>query len=65
MAEVPPGSPHPDGLPPTGGETSGHGGITLRELDSRPVTDLNGVGKARAKALATVEVETILDLLGF
>ncbi len=60
MADAP-----PDGLPLTGGGSSGHGGITLRELDSRPVTDLKGVGKARAKALAAVEVETILDLLGF
>ncbi len=40
-------------------------GITLRELAGRPVTDLNGVGEARAKALAAVEVESILDLLGF
>ena len=40
-------------------------GITLRELDSRPVTDLNGVGEARARALAAVEVHSVLDLLGF
>ncbi len=65
MADATPGGSPPDGLPPTGAGPSGDGGITLRELASRPITDLNGVGKARAKALATVEVETILDLLGF
>jgi len=43
----------------------GEGGITLRELDARPVTDLNGVGDARARALAAAEVHSILDLLGF
>ena len=43
----------------------GEGGITLRELDARPVTDLNGVGEARARALAAAEVHSILDLLGF
>jgi len=41
------------------------GGITLRELAGRPVTDLNGVGEARAKALAAVDVRSVLDLLGF
>ena len=45
--------------------TVGEGGITLRELDARPVTDLNGVGDARARALAAAEVHSILDLLGF
>ena len=65
MADAAPGGSPPDGLPAASGGPSGHGGITLRELDSRPVTDLNGVGKARAKALTTVEVETVLDLLGF
>ena len=40
-------------------------GITLRELASRSVTDLNGVGGAKAKALAAVGVGSILDLLGF
>jgi ATP-dependent DNA helicase RecG len=43
----------------------GEGGITLRELDARPVTDLNGVGEARARALAAAEVHSIMDLLGF
>ncbi|SVE09277.1 uncharacterized protein METZ01_LOCUS462131, partial [marine metagenome] len=65
VADAAPGGSPPDGLPLTGGGPSGDGRITLRELASRPITDLNGVGKARAKALATVEVETILDLLGF
>ena len=40
-------------------------GITLRELDARPVADLNGVGPARQKALSAVGVASILDLLGF
>jgi len=40
-------------------------GITLRELDARPVADLNGVGPARQKALGAVGVVSILDLLGF
>ncbi len=40
-------------------------GITLRELAGRSVTDLNGVGEAKAKALAAVEIRSILDLLGF
>ena len=43
----------------------GEGGITLRELGARPVTDLNGVGDARARALAAADVNSILDLLGF
>ena len=47
-------------LPPVG-----EGGITLRELDARPVTDLNGVGDARARALAAADVHSILDLLCF
>jgi len=41
------------------------GGITLRELANRSVTDLNGVGEVKAKALADVGVGSILDLLGF
>ncbi|MEE2958768.1 MAG: ATP-dependent DNA helicase RecG [Actinomycetota bacterium] len=40
-------------------------GITLRELDARPVVDLNGVGPARQKALGAVGIASILDLLGF
>ncbi len=40
-------------------------GITLRELAGRPVTDLNGVGEVKAKSLAAVGVESILDLVGF
>ncbi len=38
-------------------------GVTLRELDDRPVTDLNGVGEKRAAALAKVDVHTVLDML--
>jgi ATP-dependent DNA helicase RecG len=38
-------------------------GVTLRELDDRPVTDLNGVGDKRAAALAKVDVHTVLDML--
>jgi len=40
-------------------------GITLRELDERPVTVLNGVGEAGARSLAAVEVRSVLDLLGY
>jgi len=40
-------------------------GITLRELDGHPVTVLNGVGEARARSLAAVEVRSVLDLLGY
>ncbi|HAQ22441.1 MAG TPA: DNA helicase RecG [Acidimicrobiaceae bacterium] len=40
-------------------------GITLRELDSRPVADLKGVGPAREKALSAVGVVSVLDLLGY
>ncbi len=35
----------------------------LRELEGLPVTELRGVGPERAKALAQVDVESILDLL--
>jgi len=35
----------------------------LRSLAETPVTRLSGVGPERAKALASIEVETILDLL--
>ena len=41
------------------------GGITLRDLDDRPVTDLQGVGDKRAAALAKVDVRTILDLISY
>ena len=34
-------------------------GITLRELDGRPVTVLNGVGEARARSLAAMEVRSV------
>ena len=40
-------------------------GITLRELDGRPVTVLNGVGEARARSLAAMEVRSVLDLLSY
>lgn len=40
-------------------------GITLRELASRPVSDLNGVGPVRQKALASVGVDSVLDLLTY
>ena len=35
----------------------------LRSLAETPVTRLSGVGPERAKALASIEIETILDLL--
>ena len=38
-------------------------GVTLRELDDRPVTDLNGVGDKRAAALAKVGVHSVMDML--
>ena len=38
-------------------------GVTLRELRDRPVTDLNGVSDKRAKALAKVDVHSVLDML--
>ncbi len=38
-------------------------GVTLRELEERPVTDLRGVGDKRAEALARVGVASVLDLL--
>ena len=41
------------------------GGVTLRELADRPVTDLHGVGDKKATALAKVGVESVLDLLSY
>lgn len=41
------------------------GGVTLRELADRPVTDLQGVGDKRAAALSKVDVRTILDLISY
>ena len=41
------------------------GGVTLRELADRPVTDLKGVGDKRAAALAKVEVRTVFDLVSY
>ncbi|MBL77622.1 MAG: ATP-dependent DNA helicase RecG [Acidimicrobiaceae bacterium] len=41
------------------------GGVTLRELADRPVTDLHGVGDKKAGALAKVGVESVLDLLSY
>ncbi len=35
----------------------------LRDLEAVPVTELKGVGPERAKALAQIDVDTILDLL--
>jgi ATP-dependent DNA helicase RecG len=35
----------------------------LRELAERSVTDLKGVGPEKAKALAQIDIETVLDLL--
>ena len=37
-------------------------GITLRELDERPVTVLNGVGEAGARSLAAVEVLSLIHI---
>ncbi|MEE3210932.1 MAG: ATP-dependent DNA helicase RecG [Actinomycetota bacterium] len=41
------------------------GGVTLRELADRPVTDLKGVGNKKAAALAKVDVRTVLDLVSY
>ncbi|MED5584448.1 MAG: OB-fold nucleic acid binding domain-containing protein, partial [Actinomycetota bacterium] len=41
------------------------GGVTLRELADRPVTDLKGVGDKKAAALAKVDVRTVLDLVSY
>ncbi len=41
------------------------GGVTLRELADRPVSDLHGVGDKKATALAKAGVESVLDLLSY
>ena len=41
------------------------GGVTLRELADRSVTDLKGVGDKKAAALAKVDVRTVLDLVSY
>ena len=41
------------------------GGISLRELDGRPVSDLAGVGDRKAEALSRVDVRSVLDLLTY
>ena len=38
-------------------------GVTLQELSERPVTDLKGVGSQKARSLAKIGVETVLDVL--
>ncbi len=38
-------------------------GLTLRELDERPVTDLKGAAPKKIEALASIDVTSVLDLL--
>ena len=40
-------------------------GVTLKELEGRPLTDLHGVGEQTSASLSKVGINTILDLISY